>query len=215
MIPPCRRAGCLFSKTSVHNDYRRDFTSRRQFYFGFVNFISASCFFLSAVIICSKLRNKKVVIILTHHYGHLLKVLSGCIQTSMNNALASMDLTSAQGHIMGYLSRRSQPPCPRDIEETFHLSHPTVSGLLSRLEKKGFVELRPDDTDRRCKRIYVLPKGKQLNETMYQTILENEARLVVGFSPEEQELFASLLLRAIENMGASVCIRKIKEESDT
>ena len=133
----------------------------------------------------------------------------------MNSALASMDLTSAQGHIMGYLARRPQPPCPRDIEETFHLSHPTVSGLLSRLEKKGFIELRPDSADRRCKRIYMLPKGKQLNETMYQTILENEARVVAGFSPEEQELFASLLLRAIENMGASVCIRKIKEESDT
>ena len=133
----------------------------------------------------------------------------------MNNALASMDLTSAQGHIMGYLARRPQPPCPRDIEESFHLSHPTVSGLLSRLEKKGFIELRPDSADRRCKRIYMLPKGKQLHATMYQTILENEARVVAGFSPEERENFTSLLLRAIDNMGASVCIRKIKEESDT
>ena len=155
------------------------------------------------------------MIILTHHYGYLVKVLSGCMATSMNNALASMDLTSAQGHIMGYLARRPQPPCPRDIEETFHLSHPTVSGLLSRLEKKGFVELRPDSADRRCKRIYMLPKGKQLHATMYQTILENEARVVAGFSPEERENFTSLLLRAIDNMGASVCIRKIKEESDT
>ena len=56
------------------------------------------------------------------------------MKTSMDNTLASMDLTSAQGHIMGYLAQRSQPPCSRDIEETFHLSHPTVSGLLSRLE---------------------------------------------------------------------------------
>lgn len=155
------------------------------------------------------------MITLAQHYGYLVKVLSGCMATSMNNALASMDLTSAQGHIMGYLARRPQPPCPRDIEETFHLSHPTVSGLLSRLEKKGFVELRPDSADRRCKRIYMLPKGKQLHATMYQTILENEARVVAGFSPEERENFTSLLLRAIDNMGASVCIRKIKEESDT
>ena len=88
----------------------------------------------------------KVVIILTHHYGYLLKVLSGCMKASMDNALASMDLTSAQGHIMGYLAQRSQPPCSRDIEETFHLSHPTVSGLLSRLEKKDFIEFRPDGT---------------------------------------------------------------------
>jgi hypothetical protein len=89
------------------------------------------------MLICSTLHIiDKVVIILTHHYGYLLKVLSGCMKASMDNALASMDLTSAQGHIMGYLAQRSQPPCSRDIEETFHLSHPTVSGLLSRLEKK-------------------------------------------------------------------------------
>ena len=118
------------------------------------------------MLICSTLHIiDKVVIILTHHYGYLLKVLSGCMKASMDNALASMDLTSAQGHIMGYLAQRSQPPCSRDIEETFHMSHPTVSGLLSRLEKKDFIELRPDETDRRCKRIYVLPKGDELHET--------------------------------------------------
>ena len=89
-----------------------------------------------------------------------------------------------------------------------------VSGLLSRLEKKDFIELRPDETDRRCKRIYVLPKGDELHETMNRVILDNEARVVAGFSPEERELFASMLLRAIDNMGASACIRKIKEESD-
>ena len=79
------------------------------------------------MLICSTLHIiDKVVIILTHHYGYLLKVLSGYMKASMDNALASMDLTSAQGHIMGYLAQRSQPPCSRDIEETFHLSHPTV-----------------------------------------------------------------------------------------
>ena len=61
----------------------------------------------------------------------------------------------------------------------------------------------------------MLPKGKELNETMGRVILDNEAQVVAGFSPEEWELFTSMLLRAIDNMGASACIRKIKEESDT
>ena len=85
------------------------------------------------------------------HYGHLARILHWCTDQSMTNALAQMDLTAAQGHIMGYLAHQKQPPCPKDIEEAFHLSHPTVSGLLSRMEKKGFIELRPDPNDRRCK----------------------------------------------------------------
>lgn len=130
----------------------------------------------------------------------------------MTNALAAMDLTAAQGHIMGYICHSPTPPCPRDIEEAFHLSHPTVSGLLARLEKKGFLEFHPDEIDRRCKRIYVLPKGRQLEQTMHQTMLDTEALLVKDFTPEEQAQFRHLLLRAIDNMGVTPCKRKPKEE---
>ncbi|MBQ8835172.1 MAG: MarR family transcriptional regulator [Oscillospiraceae bacterium] len=130
----------------------------------------------------------------------------------MSNALAAMELTAAQGHIMGYLAHRKDPPCPRDLEEAFHLSHPTVSGLLSRLEKKDFIALRTDENDRRCKRIYVLPKGREYQETMHKTILANEEKLVQGFTDEEKEQFAQLLNRAIRNMGGNPCKRKHKEE---
>lgn len=130
----------------------------------------------------------------------------------MTNALETMELTAAQGHIMGYLAHRETPPCPRDIESAFHLSHPTVSGILSRLEQKGFIELRTDPEDRRCKRIYVLPKGKQCHALMHETILSNEQRLVQDFSEEEQAQFAAFLQRAITNMGGSPCRPKPKEE---
>ena len=113
---------------------------------------------------------------------------------------------------MGFLARSKTPPCPKDIEEAFHLSHPTGSGLLSRMEKKGFVELRPDENDRRCKRIYVLPKGIECQQQIWQSILDIEQQLVSGFSPEEMELLSKLLDRAIDNMGNSMP-NKQKEES--
>ena len=152
------------------------------------------------------------VICLSPHYGHLLRHLHSCTDQAMSNALASMELTAAQGHIMGFITHREQPPCSRDIEEAFHLSHPTVSGLLSRLEKKGFIEFRTDENDRRCKRIFILPKGMELEETMHATILSIEARLVQDFTDEEKEQFRQLLLRAIGNMGGNPCKRKHKEE---
>lgn len=130
----------------------------------------------------------------------------------MNNALASMELTAAQGHIMGFITHRKEAPCARDIEEAFQLSHPTVSGIVSRLEQKGFVEIRLDENDRRCKRIYTLQKGLELNETMHQTIHATEEKLVQGFTEEEQAQFAELLQRAIHNLGGDLCKRKHKEE---
>ena len=149
-----------------------------------------------------------------NHFGRLARILHWCTDQSMTAELEKMELTASQGHIMGFLAHRNAPPCPRDIEQEFNLSHPTVSGLLSRLEQKGFIALRTDPEDRRCKRIYILPKGQECHERMHQTILRNEERMVQGFTPEEKAMFADLLTRAIENMGGNPCPRKHKEEDE-
>lgn len=135
------------------------------------------------------------------HYGPLLRFLHCAIDRDITAALETMDLTAAQGHIIGYLVRQEGPVYARDIEEVFHLSHPTVSGLLSRLEKKGFVAMETDERDRRCKRIVMLPKGRESAEALYQIILSSEKKLVEGFTPEEQAKFRELLQRAISNLG--------------
>ena len=151
--------------------------------------------------------------ILKQHFGPRFRILHWCNDQILNEALAQMDLTASQGMIMGYLAHRvSKPPCAKDIEEHFHLSHPSVSGTLSRLEKKGFIEFRPDEQDRRCKRIYILPKGRQCHDRMHQVIRDNEERMVQGFSPEEREQFQTLLLRAIENMDPERTDHTCKEE---
>ena len=148
------------------------------------------------------------------HYGHLIRILHSCTDQVMSGALADMELTAAQGHIMGFLAHCKEPPCPRDIEEAFRLSHPTVSGLLARLERKDFIALRTDAADRRCKRIDIRPKGWECLDTMHRTILANEERLVQGFTEDEKAQFALLLERAIGNMGGNPCKRKHKEETD-
>jgi hypothetical protein len=76
------------------------------------------------------------------HFGHQTRILHWCTDQSITRALEEMDLTSSQGHIMGFLAHQKTAPCPKDVEEAFHLSHPTVSGLLARLEKiPGFTTL--------------------------------------------------------------------------
>lgn len=130
----------------------------------------------------------------------------------MTNALAQMELTSAQGQIIGYVSRQERPPCAKDIEDAFQLSHPTVSGLLSRLEKKEFIRLEPDPEDRRCKRIVLLPKGMDCHEAIRQQIKKNEEQIVLGFSESEREQFNDFLQRAMENMGHHPCEHRSKEE---
>ena len=141
-------------------------------------------------------------------FGHYLRILHGCTDQFLSAAVTRMDLTPVQSRVMGYLAHRAEPPCAKDVEEEFQLSHPTVSGILSRLEKKDFVEFRPDPTDRRCKRIYVLEKGREHIAQIHRVINENEDRIVDGFTEEEKQQFAAFLERAIRNMGGSLCHHK-------
>lgn len=134
------------------------------------------------------------------YYGPRFHQLHCRVQQRITNALAEMELTGQQGRVIGYISRCSQPPCPHDIEEVFRLSHPTVSGLLGRLEKKGFLRLEPDPDDKRCKRIFLLPKGEACSKLIEQTITATEAQIIHGFTAEEQAQFTLLLDRAIANI---------------
>ena len=134
------------------------------------------------------------------HLGPKLKHLHFYTDQAITEAVSAMDLTAAQGHILSYLSHRTQPPCPKDIEDAFHLSHPTVSGLLQRLEKKEFITIRPDAEDRRCKRIYLLPKGEACHQQIHAIIDRTEDSLVQGFTPEER----SELLRLLDKAAANI-----------
>ena len=147
-------------------------------------------------------------------YGRSIRKLYWANDQAMTATLASMDLTASQGHILAFIAHSPTPPCPKDMEEVFHLSHPTVSGLLSRLEKKGFVRITPDPADRRCKRVSLDAKGRECLERMDATMAENERRMVQNFTAEEKRQFADFLDRAIINMGGCSCRSARKEESE-
>lgn len=115
--------------------------------------------------------------------------------------MSDFELTPSQARIVGFLIMSKTPACARDVEAFFALSHPTVSGILSRMEAKGFIEMRPDETDRRIKRIYPLDKCFACYDRIRFCIEDNEKQMVVGFSEEEEALFKSFLQRAIDNLG--------------
>ena len=123
------------------------------------------------------------------------------MEQTINQRLMELDLTTAQGHTIGYVTHAKEPPCARDIETAFGLSHATVSGILSRLEAKGFIEQRPDPDDRRIKRIYLMEKGHACSQAIACHIRETERSMATGFSDSELAQFRGFLSRAIDNLN--------------
>lgn len=130
----------------------------------------------------------------------------------MSRQMQDMDLTAAQARIVGYLFHHDMPPCARDLEEYFELSHPTVSGLLSRMEAKGFIRMEPDEKDKRIKRICLEEKSRACHDRILRCIEENDRWMMRGFTPEEAGLFEGFLIRAVENMEEKSEILRTSEE---
>lgn len=146
------------------------------------------------------------------HLGPLIKKLHFQLEQCMNRQVQALDLTPAQSHIIGWLTHSRETPCARDLEAAFNLSHATVSGLLSRMECKGFIAVRPDPKDRRIKRIYLLEKGMACSNQTRDYINETESQILAGFSQEERDLFFSFLMRANENLSHPITENQSKRE---
>lgn len=66
---------------------------------------------------------------------------------------------------------------------------------LDKLQNKGFVERRPDPSDRRAVRIYLTPAGQQQRQAVLESSKELDALINDLFSQEEFEIFLSVLAK--------------------
>ena len=101
---------------------------------------------------------------------------------------------------------------PKDIERRFNLTHPTVSGLLQRLESKGFLSCEPDPDDRRYKRIVLTEKAAECQKEIWQHILTIEQTMTAGMQESEIDTLVRLLDLAAKNLDVCVDFDCIKEE---
>ncbi len=136
--------------------------------------------------------------------GPRIKRISNAIDRKRTLDMEDMELTSSQGMVLGYLARNpDRALSPGDVGRHFGLSHPTVTGILQRLEAKGFVTYAADPADRRRKQVLATEKALDCHSRIRERFLENEDRLTKGMSEAERTRLLELLDRVIENMGAA------------
>ena len=138
--------------------------------------------------------------------GFKIKIISKLLTQNMNNSITSLDLTSSQARVLGYLcyrTQRQETVYPRDIERHFRFTHPTVSGLLQRLEAKGYLSSEPSTEDRRCKQILVTERALEANQQVLNQLAASEQRLISNMSLAKITQLQSFLDRMIQNLSAS------------
>lgn len=134
------------------------------------------------------------------YFGLRFKQLSCAFDNTLQRVAAQYELTASQACMLIYVSRAEHKVNQRELEKYFQLSNPTVTGLMKRMEAKGFLERVTSPEDGRYKYIILTPKAMKISAQVADDLTRLEEQVREGMTPEEVELFLSLLNRAMQNV---------------
>ena len=131
----------------------------------------------------------------------LIKYLGKLLDKDLDARLSEYDLTGQQGRILFYVAKRTnidkEKVHQNDIEQEYHLSKSTVSGIVKRMEKKGVISIEKQHP-------YAVVKPTEEGECIIHRLREhrNEAveRLINGLDEKQQNVLIEELNKLIENM---------------
>ena len=134
--------------------------------------------------------------------GYYIKRISDFIEIDVNRELEQFDITFSQARIISFLlNRKEKQTIQKDIEDFFELKHPTVIGILQRMEQKGFVVSDIDPQDRRQRIITPTEQAYNLEKEIISHSDELETFMVAGMTEEEVYNLKHLLYKVYKNIS--------------
>jgi DNA-binding MarR family transcriptional regulator len=81
-----------------------------------------------------------------------------------------------------------------------HVKPATITKMITRMEKTGFVERQSDPEDQRVSRVYLTDAGRSIRDRVEQVWRTIEEETFEGFSAEECDLLQRFFLQMRENL---------------
>jgi DNA-binding MarR family transcriptional regulator len=81
----------------------------------------------------------------------------------------------------------------RDLASAVGISRPTSTGVVTTLERRGFVKRRKSSEDGRMVRVSLTERGRRKIEGLFPRFNAEEVAVTSHLSPEEQDAMASML----------------------
>ena len=87
-----------------------------------------------------------------------------------------------------------------ELAGRLHIQASTVTKMVQRMEKAGFVERRADPDDQRVSRVYLTDAGRTIREDVNQVFRRLEDETFADFTLEERVLLRRFFLQMRENL---------------
>ena len=145
--------------------------------------------------------------------GVKFSILDRAMKVQIDDYMSSEGLTGVQLFVLCELRKLEKSETreinQRDLENVSHVSHPTMTEILKRLEKKGYISCCRSEQDRRYKCVRSAEKAQGLSRRMAEADEIAFESLCEGLSEEERAQLISItdvmVANAIKYIGGNAC----------
>lgn len=132
--------------------------------------------------------------------GYLIKSINDKLKVKADEEMKGFGLTFSQSRVLGYLNMNGGQATQKEIEDFLEVSHPTVVGIVSRMERSGFLTTWFDTKQQRSKMVALTEKARTVGEDMDAMIQHQESELMEGLSQEDAKTLERILSTIYQNL---------------
>jgi len=129
----------------------------------------------------------------------MLRQVGDCVRLSLEQRLAAEGISHGRFMLLVVLDRDpEQPLAASELAEQAGVTKQTITSLLDGLEKDGYVTRVPHPQDRRSVMVQLLPRGRQLLESIMPGMYRRQVEMLAHLTRDEQRQLTRLL-RKVQN----------------
>ena len=134
--------------------------------------------------------------------GFMIKQVNNVYEKDLNERLRMIGITASQCAVLDFLFHTSKEEVSqRDVERALNLKNPTVTGLLKRLDEKGYILCVPNANDKRKKNIYLTEKAYDIQRRMENDRRKLDRELTRGMTKREVAALRKNLEKLLYNIA--------------
>ena len=134
--------------------------------------------------------------------GFTVKQINNIYEKDLNENLKQLGITESQCAVLYFLLHTNKEEVnQRDVERGLSLKNPTVTGLLKRLEEKGFIFCVPNTADKRKKNIFLTEKAYDIQRKMEANRRKLDRQLTRGLTKKEVAALERGLEKVLYNIA--------------
>ena len=132
--------------------------------------------------------------------GFLLNDVARLMRKRFDRQARDLGLTRAQWRVMMFL-RRHEGARQNELAALLEVENVTLGRHIDRLEESGWVERRPDPSDRRAWLLFLDEKSRPILDKLAVVLIETRETALKGFTTQERDNLIDTLLRIKINLA--------------